>query len=67
MTGLRRALHRARQAVTLNAEEATSLLQARGDDLAALCEIAGRIRDSGLEQAGRPGVITYSPARCSSH
>jgi FO synthase len=60
VNGLRRALHRARQAVTLNAEEATVLLQARGADLDALCEIAGRVRDSGLEQAGRPGVITYS-------
>lgn len=45
--------------MTLNAEEATILLQAGGDALEALCEIAGRIRDSGLEQAGRPGVITY--------
>jgi FO synthase len=57
---MRRALHRARQAVSLNAEEATVLLQARGDDLVALCEIASRVRDTGLEQAGRPGVITYS-------
>ena len=57
---MRRALHRARQAVTLNSEEATVLLQARGEDLAALCEVASRVRDNGLEQAGRPGVITYS-------
>ncbi len=36
------------------------MLQARGDDLAALAGHAGRIRDSGLTAAGRPGVITYS-------
>lgn len=57
---MRRALHRVRQAVTLNFEEATVLLQARGEDLAALCEVASRIRETGLEHAGRPGVITYS-------
>ncbi|MEO5666029.1 MAG: bifunctional FO biosynthesis protein CofGH [Nocardioides sp.] len=60
MSGLRRALHRAREAVTLNSEEAATLLLARGEDLDALLEIAGRVRDSGLEQVGRPGVITYS-------
>jgi FO synthase len=36
------------------------LLQARGDDLTALLGHAGRVRDSGLTAAGRPGVITYS-------
>lgn len=36
------------------------LLQARGEDLAALTESAARVRDAGLEAAGRPGVITYS-------
>jgi FO synthase len=36
------------------------LLQARGDDLTALLGHAGRVRDSGLAAAGRPGVITYS-------
>jgi len=35
-------------------------LQARDDDLAALLAHAGRVRDSGLTAAGRPGVITYS-------
>ena len=60
MTGMRRALHRARQAVTLNPDEVTTLLHARGEDLDTLCQIAARIRDAGLEQAGRPGVITYS-------
>ncbi len=36
------------------------LLQARGEDLASLTESAARVRDAGLEAAGRPGVITYS-------
>ena len=58
---VRRALHRARQGVSLNVEEAATLLHARGDDLVALCDVAGRVRDRGLEAAGRPGVITYSP------
>ena len=38
----------------------SSLLQARGDDLTALSATAARIRDAGLEAAGRPEVITYS-------
>jgi FO synthase len=40
--------------------EAAILLQARGDDLLTLLGHAGRVRDSGLAAAGRPGVITYS-------
>jgi FO synthase len=36
------------------------LLHARGDDLAVLLGHAGRVRDSGIVAAGRPGVITYS-------
>jgi len=59
-TGMRRALHRAGQGVALDPAEAEVLLQARGDDLVALSAIAARLRDAGLEQAGRPGVITYS-------
>jgi FO synthase len=46
--------------VALDAAEAAVLLQARGDDLVALCAAAARVRDSGLAEAGRPGVITYS-------
>ena len=42
------------------------LLAARGDDLEALCRTAARVRDAGLEAAGRPGVVTYSPKGCSS-
>ncbi|MDI5967340.1 bifunctional FO biosynthesis protein CofGH [Streptomyces sp. SL54] len=57
---MRRALARARSGVTLDAAEAAVLLRARGADLAALSQVAGRVRDAGLEAAGRPGVITYS-------
>ncbi len=41
--------------------EATALLGARGDDLTALMSAAARVRDAGLQAAGRPGVVTYSP------
>ncbi|MCK7627488.1 bifunctional FO biosynthesis protein CofGH [Streptomyces sp. RS10V-4] len=57
---MRRALKRARDGVALDVTEAAVLLQARGDDLADLCASAARVRDAGLESAGRPGVITYS-------
>ncbi|MFE1782087.1 bifunctional FO biosynthesis protein CofGH [Streptomyces sp. NPDC059506] len=57
---MRRALRRARDGVALDTAEAAVLLQARGDDLADLCASAARVRDAGLEAAGRPGVITYS-------
>lgn len=57
---MRRALKRARGGVALDAGEAAVLLQARGEDLMDLCASAARVRDAGLEAAGRPGVITYS-------
>jgi FO synthase len=57
---LLRALARARDGKPLDQVEATVLLHARGQDLAALLTYARRIRDAGLEAAGRPGVITYS-------
>src|SRR3954462_10859028 len=57
---LRRALARADAGKTLDASEATALLSARGDALDALCAIAARVRDAGLEAAGRPGTVTYS-------
>ncbi|MGI8678110.1 MAG: bifunctional FO biosynthesis protein CofGH [Jatrophihabitans sp.] len=59
-SGLRRALRRARDGVTLDATEAEILLGARGDALADLCVSAARVRDQGLVDAGRPGVVTYS-------
>jgi FO synthase len=58
--GMRRALARARRGDSLDVGEAEILLQARGADLDELRAIAARVRDAGLEAAGRPGVITYS-------
>ncbi|MFC0600410.1 bifunctional FO biosynthesis protein CofGH [Streptomyces palmae] len=57
---MRRALKRARDGVALDVGEAAVLLQARGADLEDLAASAARVRDAGLEAAGRPGVITYS-------
>src|SRR4051812_21029748 len=57
---MRRALKRARDGVTLDVSEAAVLLQARGPALDDLTASAARVRDAGLAQAGRPGVITYS-------
>ncbi len=59
-SALRRVLRRARDGVTLNPTEAAVLMAARGDQLAELTAIAGRVRDAGLEAAGRPRTITYS-------
>jgi FO synthase len=59
-SALRRALARARDGKSLDQAEATTLLQARGDQLARLLGYAARTRDAGLEAAGRAGVITYS-------
>ncbi|HNI71306.1 MAG TPA: radical SAM protein, partial [Marmoricola sp.] len=58
---LRRALARAERGAALDPEEAAALLTARGADLERLSQIAGRVRDAGLRDAGREGVITYSP------
>ncbi len=58
--GMRRALKRAREGVALDTGEAAVLLQARGCDLTDLAATAARVRDAGLESAGRPGTITYS-------
>jgi len=55
-----RAVARARAGKALDAAEATVLLHARGEDLAALAEPAGRVRDEAMARAGRPGTITYS-------
>ncbi|MFF8384983.1 bifunctional FO biosynthesis protein CofGH [Streptomyces kanasensis] len=57
---MRRALKRAGDGVALDVTEAAVLLQARGADLERLAASAARVRDAGLEAAGRPGVITYS-------
>ncbi|MFC5288194.1 bifunctional FO biosynthesis protein CofGH [Actinokineospora guangxiensis] len=57
---MRRALRRARDGVSLDAAEAEVLLHARGEHLDDLFTTASRVRDAGLEAAGRPGVVTYS-------
>ncbi|HSY15459.1 MAG TPA: bifunctional FO biosynthesis protein CofGH [Jatrophihabitantaceae bacterium] len=57
---LRRALARAGAGKSLDRAELIVLLQATGDDLDELSSHAARIRDQGLVEAGRPGVVTYS-------
>nr|WP_253763817.1 bifunctional FO biosynthesis protein CofGH [Hamadaea flava] len=59
-SGIRRALHRAREGRQLDRTEAEVLLGARGEDLDALLAVAGGVRDAGLAEAGRPGVVTFS-------
>src|SRR4051812_48064345 len=58
---VRRALARAERGAALDQAEAVALLSARGEDLDRLTAVAARVRDAGLEDAGRPGVVTYSP------
>jgi FO synthase len=58
---VRRALARAERGAALDRAEAEVLLAARGEDLERLSAVAARVRDRGLEDAGRPGVVTYSP------
>ncbi len=50
----------AARAGELGAVDAEVLLHARGADLAALCELAGPVRDEAMARAGRAGVVTYS-------
>ncbi|WBB72726.1 bifunctional FO biosynthesis protein CofGH [Micromonospora sp. WMMD1128] len=57
---VRRALGRAATGRALDMGEATALLTARGTALDELLRVAGDIRDAGLREAGRPGVVTYS-------
>ena len=59
-SAMSRSLKRAESGVTIDATEAKILLHARGADLERLLVAAGRVRDAGLDRAGRPGVITYS-------
>ncbi|MQA83993.1 MAG: 7,8-didemethyl-8-hydroxy-5-deazariboflavin synthase [Streptosporangiales bacterium] len=59
-SAIRRALRRARDGVTLDPTEAEVLLHARGERLDDLLASASRVRDAGLDAAGRPGVVTYS-------
>ncbi|WP_371828446.1 MULTISPECIES: bifunctional FO biosynthesis protein CofGH [Nocardiaceae] len=59
-SAMRRVLRRARDGVSLNVDEATVLLHARGEDLSDLMASASRVRDAGLESAGRPKTVSYS-------
>ncbi|WP_028635635.1 bifunctional FO biosynthesis protein CofGH [Nocardioides sp. URHA0032] len=58
---VRRALARAERGAALDVVEAAALLAASGNDLDRLTVVAARVRDAGLDAAGRPGVVTYSP------
>ena len=60
-SGVVRALARARRGASLAPDEAAYLLAARGEALDELLAVAGALRDRGLEDAGLPGVVTYSP------
>ncbi|TCC15911.1 bifunctional FO biosynthesis protein CofGH [Kribbella sindirgiensis] len=57
---MRRALKRADDGKTLDPVEVEVLLGASGDALTALMTTAARVRDQGLADAGRSGIITYS-------
>ena len=59
-SAMRRVLHRAREGVALNVDEATVLLHARGEDLMDLMASASRVRDAGLLEAGRDKTVSYS-------
>src|SRR5580698_3314748 len=52
-SAMRRTLARARDGKSLDQDEATILLQARGEDLSTLLSYAGRTRDAGLASASR--------------
>ena len=62
---LRRVLRRARDGVTLNVDEAAVAMTARGTDLVDLCASAARVRDAGLESAGRRGPSGRLPVSYS--
>ncbi|MEV6346964.1 bifunctional FO biosynthesis protein CofGH [Actinoplanes sp. NPDC051851] len=57
---IRRALRRAADGKAIDADEATALLAATGEKFDELLTIAAGVRDAGLREAGRPGVVTYS-------
>jgi FO synthase len=57
---IRRALRRAADGKALDSDEAAALLAAQGAAFDQLLHVAGGIRDAGLREAGRPGVVTYS-------
>ena len=55
-----RAVARAEAARTLDSEEIAALFAARGAALERLMAAARRVREAGLREAGRPGIVTYS-------
>ncbi len=55
-----RALRRAEQGREVDASEAAALMAARGPALQSLLAVASDLRDRGLDDGGRPRVITYS-------
>jgi FO synthase len=57
---MRRALKRADEGKTLDAAEVEVLLAASGEALQSLMATAARVRDQGLADAGRTGIVTYS-------
>ncbi|MFG1608642.1 bifunctional FO biosynthesis protein CofGH [Actinoplanes sp. NPDC049265] len=57
---VRRALRRAADGKAIDPGEAEALLSATGEQFEQLLAIAGGVRDAGLREAGRPGVVTYS-------
>jgi FO synthase len=57
---MRRALRRAAEGRTLDIDETTVLLSARGEALDDLLAAAATVRDAGLVSVGRPAVVTYS-------
>src|ERR1700742_190324 len=64
-SAMRRVLRRARDGVALNVDEAAIAMTARGGDLADLCASAARVRDAGLESAGRRGANGRLPVSYS--
>ena len=54
------AIGLAESGAPLTRRAAEVLLHARGDSLTRLLHAAGKLRDEGIAEAGRPGVITYS-------
>lgn len=57
---MRRALKRADDGKTLDPAEVEVLLSATGEALTSLMATAARVRDQGLDDAGRSGVVTFS-------
>ncbi|MGH3462459.1 MAG: bifunctional FO biosynthesis protein CofGH [Kribbellaceae bacterium] len=57
---MRRALKRADDGKTLDPAEAEVLLGATGESLERLMAVAARVRDAGLADAGRDGIVTFS-------